>query len=193
MNWVNPGGCETGPIVVDPNDRNISYGACYGGEISYVNMATGEYRNVLIYPQLQAGSAGRDLKYRFGWTYPIILSPHDPNVLYVAGNVIFKSTNEGHSFQPISPDLSRQDSTKLEPYKEVVRPSMVLPMGLQDRQAFLLAQLPNIGDDRARALLAEDGTLREVLRRVIAGHLSEVDGFGLGIQRNVNEFLDEEV
>jgi len=109
MNWVNPGGCETGPIVVDPNDRNISYGACYGGEISYVNMATGEYRNVLIYPQLQAGQAGRDLKYRFQWVAPILISQHDSNVVYHASNFLHRSTDSGFSWETISPDLTTDD------------------------------------------------------------------------------------
>jgi photosystem II stability/assembly factor-like uncharacterized protein len=109
MNWVNPGGCETGPIVVDPNDRNISYGACYGGEISYVNMATGEYRNILIYPQLQAGRAGRDLKYRFQWVAPILISQHDSNVVYHASNFLHRTTDAGFTWETISPDLTTDD------------------------------------------------------------------------------------
>ncbi len=104
--WVNPGGCETGPIVVDPKNRDISYGACYGGEISYVNQATGEYRNVLIYPQLQAGSAGRDLKYRFQWVAPILISEHDSNVVYHASNYLHRTTDAGFTWETISPDLT---------------------------------------------------------------------------------------
>jgi hypothetical protein len=109
MNWVNPGGCETGPIVVDPNNRDISYGACYGGEISYVNMATGEYRNILIYPQLQAGRAGRDLKYRFQWVAPILISQHDSNVVYHASNFLHRTTDSGFTWETISPDLTTDD------------------------------------------------------------------------------------
>ena len=48
------------------------------------------------------------MKYRFAWTYPILFSPHDPNVLYVTGNVIFRSTDQGSSWEAISPDLTRR-------------------------------------------------------------------------------------
>lgn len=52
--------------------------------------------------------------YRFQWTYPIVISPHDPNILYAAANVVFRSKNEGTSWEAISPDLTRGDVTKME-------------------------------------------------------------------------------
>ena len=55
------------------------------------------------------------MKYRFQWTYPILFSPHDCGVLYVAGNIIFRSTDQGSSWEPISPDLTRNDVSKMEP------------------------------------------------------------------------------
>jgi hypothetical protein len=61
------------------------------------------------------GYGAKDQRYRFQWTYPIVISPHDPNVLYITGNVVFKSTNEGHSWEVISPDLTRNDPSKLGP------------------------------------------------------------------------------
>ena len=54
------------------------------------------------------------MKYRFSWTFPIAFSPHDPNVLYVAGNIAFRSTDEGTTWEPISPDLTRNDRSKQE-------------------------------------------------------------------------------
>ena len=60
------------------------------------------------------GSGAKDARYRFQWTFPTLLSPHDPNVLYVTGNVVFRSTDEGTSWQPISPDLTRNDPTTFE-------------------------------------------------------------------------------
>ena len=54
-------------------------------------------------------------KYRFAWTYPIVISPHDPNTLYIGGNLVFKITDEGQSWQPISPDLTRADPETLKP------------------------------------------------------------------------------
>jgi hypothetical protein len=61
------------------------------------------------------GWGGADLKYRFQWTFPIVISPHDAGTLFVGGNVVFKSTNDGHSWEPISPDLTRNDKTKQGP------------------------------------------------------------------------------
>ena len=54
------------------------------------------------------------MKYRFSWTFPIAFSPHDPGVLYAAGNIVFRSTDEGRSWEPISPDLTSNDVTKQE-------------------------------------------------------------------------------
>ena len=61
------------------------------------------------------GTGAGEHKYRFAWTYPIVFSPHDSNVLYVGGNHVFKTTDEGHSWQIISPDLTRADPETLKP------------------------------------------------------------------------------
>src|SRR5260370_36056017 len=60
------------------------------------------------------GHSAGDIKYRFQWTYPIVLAPTNPNVLYAAAQVLFKSTDEGQTWQAISPDLTRNDRTKQE-------------------------------------------------------------------------------
>ena len=70
---------------------------------------------VNVWPQSHAGIGPGELKYRFAWTFPILFSPHDSSVLYTAGNVVFKSADEGHTWEPISPDLSRNDASKLGP------------------------------------------------------------------------------
>ena len=61
------------------------------------------------------GYGAGEHKYRFAWTYPIVISPHDPNTLYIGGNRVFKSTDEGQSWEPISPDLTRADPETLKP------------------------------------------------------------------------------
>src|SRR5690606_7366665 len=58
------------------------------------------------YPELYDGIEGRNLKYRFQWNAPIRFSPHDPNVLYITSNYVHRSTDEGHTWQVISPDLT---------------------------------------------------------------------------------------
>lgn len=107
--WYSVGGCESGHIAIDPRDPNIVYAGCYGGNISRINRATGEYRQILAYPQLQLGAAPRDLKYRFQWNAPIRLSPHDPDILYHAAQIVLRSRDGGQSWQEISPDLTTND------------------------------------------------------------------------------------
>ena len=75
---------------------------------------TGQIRLVNVWPEESTGWAPKDLKYRFAWTYPIAISPHDPNVLYAGGNMLFRSLDGGGSWEAISPDLSRNDPGKLE-------------------------------------------------------------------------------
>jgi len=110
--WRDVGGCEDANPAADPRNPNIVYAGCYGGEITRVNLATDEIRNILTYPQSEIGMAPRDLRYRFNWNAPIRISPHDPRVLYHVSQVVHRSTNEGHSWEVISPDLSRNDKTK---------------------------------------------------------------------------------
>ena len=104
--WYQVGGCESGHIAVDPRDPDIIYAGCYGGAITRVNRKTGEFRQILHYPQLQLGQAARDLNYRFQWNAPIRLSPHDPDILYHASQVVHMSRDQGQSWQVISPDLT---------------------------------------------------------------------------------------
>ncbi|HVS14159.1 MAG TPA: glycosyl hydrolase [Thermoanaerobaculia bacterium] len=104
--WYPVGGCESGHIAVDPRDRDVAYAGCYGGSISRVDRKTGDSREIIAYPQLQLGQAARDLKYRFQWNAPIRLSPHDPDVLYHTSQVVHRSTDEGQSWEVISPDLT---------------------------------------------------------------------------------------
>ncbi|HEY6865949.1 MAG TPA: glycosyl hydrolase, partial [Candidatus Eisenbacteria bacterium] len=110
--WYNVGGCESGTIAPRP-DGNVVYAGCYDGYIGRYDTRTREERDVTVYPENPMGWGAEGMKYRFQWTFPIVLSPHDPNTLYAAGNVLFRSTNEGQSWEAISPDLTRNDKTKL--------------------------------------------------------------------------------
>jgi photosystem II stability/assembly factor-like uncharacterized protein len=110
--WYDVGGCESGWIAPHPKDSNIVFAGCYGGFISRYDHRTGQLRNINVWPDNPMGAGAEAMKYRFQWNFPILFSPHDPNVLYTAGNRLFKSTNEGHSWEPISPDLTRDDKSK---------------------------------------------------------------------------------
>lgn len=110
--WFDVGGGESGWIAPSPKDSNIVYAGSYGGLTTRYDHRTGQERNVSPYPNNPMGSGADVLKYRFQWNFPIVFSPHDPNTLYAAANVLFKSTDEGSSWQIISPDLTRNDKSK---------------------------------------------------------------------------------
>jgi len=108
------GGGESGYIAVRPDDPNIVYAGSYHGYLTRYDHRTRQERNIAVWPELATGWGAKDQKYRFQWTFPILISPHDPNVLYATGNHIFRSTDEGSSWEIISPDLTRNDVAKLE-------------------------------------------------------------------------------
>ena len=115
------GNSESGYIALHPDDPDtvisgaIGSSAGGGGNMLHYDHATGQVRIITVWPELYSGWGARDMKYRFQWTYPIMFSPHDPQTLYVTGNVVFRSTDLGSSWQPISPDLTRHDPATLEP------------------------------------------------------------------------------
>ncbi|HEY2825665.1 MAG TPA: glycosyl hydrolase, partial [Gemmatimonadales bacterium] len=99
--WYEVGGCESGYIASRPDNPDVSYAGCYGGYLDRHDRRTGEDRNVMAWPDNPMGWAAGDLKYRFQWTYPIVLSPLNPHVLYASAQVLFKSVNEGQSWTVI--------------------------------------------------------------------------------------------
>ncbi len=76
--------------------------------------ATGQVRIITVWPELGTGRGANEMKHRFQWTFPVQFSPHDPDILYVAGNLLFRSADQGSTWEPISPDLTRGDTTKME-------------------------------------------------------------------------------
>ena len=123
ISWVEcypVGSSESGYIAVRPDNPNIVYsgaiGSSPGGGDSLLRYdhSTDQVKIVSVWPEIGWGQGPKDHKYRFQWTYPIIISPHDPNILYVAANFVFKSTNSGDSWEKISPDLTRGDISKME-------------------------------------------------------------------------------
>jgi photosystem II stability/assembly factor-like uncharacterized protein len=115
VHWYPVEGCESGYIAVDPTDPMVTYAGCYDGVIERYDHRTGQSRNVNVYPDNPMGWGAEGMKYRFQWTFPIVISPHDPKTVYAAGNVLFKTTNAGQTWTAISPDLTRNDPTKLGP------------------------------------------------------------------------------
>jgi photosystem II stability/assembly factor-like uncharacterized protein len=110
--WYDVGGGESGWIAPDPRNSNIVYAGSYGNLITRFDAFTGVQRNINPWPDNPMGHPASDLKYRFQWSFPIVISPHDPKVIYAGANVLFKSTDEGQSWEPISKDLTRDDKTR---------------------------------------------------------------------------------
>ncbi len=110
--WYDVGGGESGYIAPDPTDPLIVYAGSYGGEITRYDLHTHEQQSINPWPVNPIGWAAADVKHRFQWTEPIVFSPHDPKTLYFAGEVLFKTTDEGMSWTIISPDLTRNDKSK---------------------------------------------------------------------------------
>ncbi|MFN5201616.1 MAG: WD40/YVTN/BNR-like repeat-containing protein, partial [Gemmatimonas sp.] len=99
-------GCETGPVALHPDAPDVIWGGCYGGAINRWDTRTDERRNVIVYPQLQLGQAARDLTYRFQWVAPILVSRHDPQVVYHGAQYVLRTRDAGMTWDRISPDLT---------------------------------------------------------------------------------------
>jgi photosystem II stability/assembly factor-like uncharacterized protein len=113
--WEPTAGCECGHIAIDPLDNDIVYGGCYDGLLQRMDHKNNSRRLINVWPDNPMGHGAKDLKYRFQWNFPIFFSPHNPQKLYTASNYLHVTYNEGQSWEVISPDLTRNDSTKLGP------------------------------------------------------------------------------
>lgn len=113
--WYDVGGGESGWIAPSPKDSEITFAGSYGGLTTRYDHRTGQLRDINPYPNNPMGAGADVLKYRFQWNFPLVFSPHDPNTLYLGSNVLFKTTNEGQSWEIISPDLTRNDKSKQGP------------------------------------------------------------------------------
>jgi photosystem II stability/assembly factor-like uncharacterized protein len=111
--WYFVGGGESGHIAVNPQNSEIVYAGSYDGYLTRYDHRTDQEQDISPWPDNPMGGGAGSAKYRFQWTYPIIVSKHDSATLYVTANCVFKSTNEGKSWNIISPDLTRNDTSKL--------------------------------------------------------------------------------
>ncbi len=110
--WQWVGGGEAGHVVADPADPDIVYAGEYLGYLSRYDRKSKQARNVSAWPENGSGHGVADLKYRFQWTAPILVSRHDKGVVYHGANVLFRSRDGGLTWDVISPDLTRDDKTK---------------------------------------------------------------------------------
>ncbi|MDT0538213.1 VPS10 domain-containing protein [Croceitalea sp. P059] len=105
--WEPTSGGESAHLAPDPNDNNIVYGGTYKGYMMRTDHSIDQTRSVNVWPDNPAGSGAEVMKYRFNWNFPVKFSIHDSNKLYAGSNYLHVTTNEGQSWQTISPDLTR--------------------------------------------------------------------------------------
>jgi photosystem II stability/assembly factor-like uncharacterized protein len=112
QHWHDVAGGESGYVVPDPRDANVVYAGAGQGFLTRWDKRTLQAQDITVWPLDNSGHGVKDMKYRQGWTEPIVISSHDPDVLYTGGEVVFKSTDHGRSWNVISPDLTRNDKSK---------------------------------------------------------------------------------
>ncbi len=116
--WQTVGGGESGFATPDPYDHNIVWSSASGaggggGIVSRWDARTGQYREVEVWPESTIGHSADSLRYRFQWTFPLLVSPHDRNTIYVTSQHVHRTTNGGQSWKEISPDLSTNNRERM--------------------------------------------------------------------------------
>ena len=110
--WHSVGGCESGWAIPDPDDNDIVWSGCYDGGLERFDLKTGQVRNVRVWPEASYGWAPADVKQRWHWSFPLHISPHDHNKVYVGSQVVHQTTDGGQSWGAISPDLTLNDKER---------------------------------------------------------------------------------
>jgi photosystem II stability/assembly factor-like uncharacterized protein len=119
--YIEPGGGESGYIAISKKPPHMVFGGGIGtgaghGRLIAWNPETGQKRNITVWPEVFGMGGGADvMKYRFQWTFPVEMSPHDDSTLYICSNHVHRSTDNGTSWETISPDLTRNDASKIGP------------------------------------------------------------------------------
>jgi photosystem II stability/assembly factor-like uncharacterized protein len=112
--WYDVAG-ESGYIQALPDSPDVTFGGDNSGFLAKINHRTNSFQMVNPWPDSPDGHPASEGKIRFQWTAPLLVSPHEHNTLYIGGNVLLKSTDEGQSWTPISPDLTRHDPATMGP------------------------------------------------------------------------------
>jgi photosystem II stability/assembly factor-like uncharacterized protein len=115
--WHSVGGGESGWATPDPEDPNLVWSSAsgfgsVGGIVSRYDVRTGVASNIEIWPEMTAGHSAREVKYRFNWTFPVVISPHDRNTLYVGSQHVHTTSDGGKTWRILGPDLTRNDTTR---------------------------------------------------------------------------------
>ena len=110
--WEGVGGCESGWATSEPHDDNVVWSGCYDGGLEVYDERTGHVRDVRVWPEAGYGWAPADLKVRWHWNFPMVLSRHEPGTTWVGSQFVHESSNRGQSWTTISPDLTTNDKSR---------------------------------------------------------------------------------
>jgi photosystem II stability/assembly factor-like uncharacterized protein len=105
--WFKVGGCESAYVAFNPKDPALIYSDCYLGQLDEFDMRTRSARSVMAYPQVPMATPAGEIKYRFNWNAPVVVSRHDGNVIYHGAQKLLRSDDRGRTWREISPDLTR--------------------------------------------------------------------------------------
>ena len=114
QDWYPAGDGECGFVIPDPRDWHTIYSNSEGYIVRY-NKTKEDVQDISPYPMDNSGHGANDLTHRFQWVSPLLLSPHNPDVIYTAAECVFKSSDHGQSWAKISEDLTRNDKAKQQP------------------------------------------------------------------------------
>ncbi|MFM8913359.1 MAG: VPS10 domain-containing protein [Flammeovirgaceae bacterium] len=107
------GGGESGYITSHPDNPNVYYAGSQGALLTRKDVSTGQIRDIQVYPRFFSGEPASSLPERWQWTYPIVFSPRDSKILYTCSQHVWKTTDDGQSWEKISPDLTYADPETL--------------------------------------------------------------------------------
>jgi photosystem II stability/assembly factor-like uncharacterized protein len=113
--WYSVGGGESGYVAVRADDPNVVFAGSFGGHLTRYDHRSGQVHDISVWPDDPMGWGAGELKYRFQWTFPVVASRHDPNVLFVTSQYVHRSRDAGMSWETLSPDLTRADPNTLGP------------------------------------------------------------------------------
>jgi len=110
--WRSVGGCESGFAVPDTVTNDVVWSGCYEGILDRHEISAGITRTVSVWPDNPEGWGAAELRYRFQWTFPIHISPHDHETVYVGSQHVHRTRDGGQSWEVISPDLTTNDKSR---------------------------------------------------------------------------------
>ena len=110
--WYPVSGGESAFLAFDPDNPKLVYGTSIQGAIDVYDHATETIKDIMAYPQLNLGTLPKDMRYRFNWNNPVVAQPQNPAILYHGAQKVLRSDDGGFTWAEISPDLTRNDSTR---------------------------------------------------------------------------------